>query len=188
MFSVWKYLKQIEKYREQYERPPRTMTRLHQILILHPFKGIKYYSWVLLTFLPSPLLYHCLACFYSLICVSINSKYSYLYDIKCYHLAYTYCVVAKNWGSIPGLGRTPGEGNSKLLQYSCLENSMDGGTWWATVCGVAKSQTRLRNSHFHCFHIFPPIVSLSARFLSSNLEMTPKEITDHELLHLFIIK
>ena len=55
MFSVWKCLKQIEKYREQYERPPRTMTRLHQILILYPFKGIKYYSWVLLTFLPSPL-------------------------------------------------------------------------------------------------------------------------------------
>ena len=46
-------------------------------------------------------------------------------------------------GSIPGLGRSPGEGNSNPLQYSCLENPMDGGAWWATVHGVAKSRTRL---------------------------------------------
>ena len=46
-------------------------------------------------------------------------------------------------GSIPGLGRYSGEGNGNLLQYSCLENSMDRGTWWATVHGVTKSQTRL---------------------------------------------
>ena len=44
-------------------------------------------------------------------------------------------------GSIPGSGRSPGEGNGNPLQYSCLENSMDGGAWWATVHGVAKSQT-----------------------------------------------
>ena len=44
-------------------------------------------------------------------------------------------------GSIPGSGRSPGEGNG--LQYSCLENPMDGGVWWATVHGVAKSWTRL---------------------------------------------
>ena len=35
-------------------------------------------------------------------------------------------------GSIPGLGRSPGEGNGNPLQYSCLENSMDGEAWWAT--------------------------------------------------------
>ena len=46
-------------------------------------------------------------------------------------------------GSIPGLGRYPGELNGNPLQYSCLENPMDGGAWWATVHGVAKSQTRL---------------------------------------------
>ena len=40
-------------------------------------------------------------------------------------------------GSIPGLGRSPGEGNGNPLQYSCLGNSMDRGTWWATVHGVA---------------------------------------------------
>ena len=41
-------------------------------------------------------------------------------------------------GSIPGLGRYPGEGNGNLLQYSCLENSMDGVTWQATVHGGHK--------------------------------------------------
>ena len=47
--------------------------------------------------------------------------------------------------SIPGLERSPGEGNGNPLQYSCLENSMDGGAWWATVHGVAKNWTRLSN-------------------------------------------
>ena len=46
-------------------------------------------------------------------------------------------------GSIPGSGRPPGEGNGNPLQYSCLENPMDRGAWWATVHGAAKSQTRL---------------------------------------------
>ena len=48
---------------------------------------------------------------------------------------------AGDLGSIPGLGRSPGERNGNPLQYSCLENPMDGGAWWATVHGVAKSQT-----------------------------------------------
>ena len=48
-------------------------------------------------------------------------------------------------GSIPGSGRSPGEGNGTPLQYSCLENPMDGGAWLATVHGVAKSWTRLRD-------------------------------------------
>ena len=47
-------------------------------------------------------------------------------------------------GSIPGSGRSPGEGNGNPLQYSCLENLMDGGAWWATVHGVAKSRTGLK--------------------------------------------
>ena len=44
-------------------------------------------------------------------------------------------------GSIPGLGRSPGEENGNLLQYSCLENPMDRGAWWAIIVGVTKSQT-----------------------------------------------
>ena len=46
-------------------------------------------------------------------------------------------------GSIPGSGRSPGEGNGKPLQYPCLENLMDRGAWWAAVHGVAKSWARL---------------------------------------------
>ena len=41
-------------------------------------------------------------------------------------------------GSIPGLGRSPGERNGNPLQYSCLENYIDGGAWWATVHGLQR--------------------------------------------------
>ena len=51
---------------------------------------------------------------------------------------------ARDLGSVPGLGRSPGEGNGNPLQYSCLENPMDRGAWWG-VHGAAKSQTRLSN-------------------------------------------
>ena len=51
-------------------------------------------------------------------------------------------------GLIPGLGRSPGEGNGNPAQYSCLENPIDRGAWWATVHGVAKSQTRLSDFTF----------------------------------------
>ena len=47
--------------------------------------------------------------------------------------------------SIPGSGRSPGGGHDNPLQFSCLENPMDRGAWWATVHGVTKSQTRLSN-------------------------------------------
>ena len=57
---------------------------------------------------------------------------------------------AGDLGLIPGSGRSPGEGNGNPLQYSCLENPMDGGAWWATVRGVAKSRTRL--SDFTSLH------------------------------------
>ena len=51
-------------------------------------------------------------------------------------------------GSIPGLGRSPREGNGNPLQYSCLENSMDRGAWWTTVHGVTESLTRLSDLTF----------------------------------------
>ena len=47
-------------------------------------------------------------------------------------------------GSIPGLGRSPGEGHGNPLQYSCLENPMDRGTWQARVHRVARSQIQLK--------------------------------------------
>ena len=50
---------------------------------------------------------------------------------------------AREAGSIPGSGRSPRRGNGNLLQYSCLENLMDRGAWWATVHGVANSQILL---------------------------------------------
>ena len=56
---------------------------------------------------------------------------------------------------VPELRKSPGEGNSNPLQYSCLGNPMDGGAWWAAVHGVAKSRTRLNDFTF-TFH-FPAL-------------------------------
>ena len=55
---------------------------------------------------------------------------------------------AGDLGLTPGLGRSPGEGNGNPLQYSCLENPMDGGASWATVHTVAKSRTQLSDFTF----------------------------------------
>ena len=57
----------------------------------------------------------------------------------------------RNVSLIPGLGTFPGKGNGNPLQYSCLENPMDRGAWWATVHGTAKSRTRLKwlSMHIH---------------------------------------
>ena len=54
---------------------------------------------------------------------------------------------AEDMGSIPGLGRSPGEGNGNPFQYSCLGNPKDRGAWWATVHGVVKSWTQLSDCH-----------------------------------------
>ena len=54
-------------------------------------------------------------------------------------------------GSIPGLGRSPGEEKGYPLQNSCLENSMDRGAWWSAVHGISKSQTRLSNFIFFLY-------------------------------------
>ena len=55
-------------------------------------------------------------------------------------------------GSIPGLGRSPGERSSNPLQYSCLENSMEGRAWWATIhesCSMESNMTKWFHFHFH---------------------------------------
>ena len=56
---------------------------------------------------------------------------------------------AANMGSIPDLGKSPGEGHGNPLQYSCLENPMDRGAEWATVHRITKSQTQLKGLSKH---------------------------------------
>ena len=68
---------------------------------------------------------------------------------------------AGDLGSIFGSGRSPEEGNGNPLQCACLENSMDGGSWWATVHGVTKSRTKLSNFTFfldHCSSSSQPLL------------------------------
>ena len=61
---------------------------------------------------------------------------------------------AGNVGLTPGSGRSPGVGNGNPFQYSCLENPMDRGAWWATVHGVTKSQTQLSTyKHMEVFTV-----------------------------------
>ena len=68
---------------------------------------------------------------------------------------------AGDLGSIPGWGRSLGEGNGNPLQYSCLENPMDGGAWWATVHGVAKSRTQLSDyTTLNDLVVFPTFFNL----------------------------
>ena len=79
---------------------------------------------------------------------------------------------------IPGSGRSFGEGNVNLLQYSCLENPTDRRAWLATVRGVTKSQTELSNSHSATALMaanelsFPLSVSTSVSPLSLSLPLT----------------
>ena len=60
----------------------------------------------------------------------------------------------RDLGSFHGLGRSPGGGHGNPLQYSCLENSMDRGAWWATVHGAAQNQTWLKQLSTHTWYIF----------------------------------
>ena len=75
---------------------------------------------------------------------------------------------AGDLGSIPELGRSPGEGNGNPLQYSCLENPTDGGAWWATLHGVAKSGTWL--SHFTFFSFLLSYASVKCSRLQRLLQ------------------
>ena len=74
------------------------------------------------------------------VCVSVTSLVAQMVKASAYN--------AEDLGLIPGLGRYPGEGNGNPLQYSCLENPMDGGAWWATAHGVAKRRTQLSDFTF----------------------------------------
>ena len=74
---------------------------------------------------------------------------------------------ARDPGSIPGLGRSPGDGNGNPLQHSCLKNSMDRRAWQSTVHEVAKSQTRLSNKHFHFHSLCCRLNSVTPKFMST---------------------
>ena len=67
-------------------------------------------------------------------------------DFPCSSVGKEFACSVGDLGSIPGLGRPPGEGNGNPLQNPCLENLMDRGAWWAIVHGVVKSRNRL-NKH-----------------------------------------
>ena len=64
------------------------------------------------------------------------------------------CLQCERPGFNPWVGKTPGEGSGNPLEYSCLESPKDGGTWWATVHGVTKSQTQLSDFTFTSFFIY----------------------------------
>ena len=66
----------------------------------------------------------------------------------------------RDMGLIPGSERSPGGGNGTPLQYSCLENPMDRGAWWATVHGVIKSQTRLKQLSMRMYNLNFQVVQL----------------------------
>ena len=68
-------------------------------------------------------------------------------------------------GSIPGWGRSPGEGNGNPLQYSCLENPLNRGAWWALVHRVTKSWTRLRRLSMHTHGCYFTLRPARATFL-----------------------
>ena len=70
-------------------------------------------------------------------------------------------------GSVSGLGSSPLGGNGNPLQYSCLENPIDRGTWWATVHGVAKSLTRLERLSTHAFFLSVFLVVVRSRQLQT---------------------
>ena len=74
-------------------------------------------------------------------------KYTTMYKIRtsCSSNGKESACNAGDQGSIPGSGKSSGEGNGNPLQYSCLENSMDREAWQATVGGVTKSETQLSN-------------------------------------------
>ena len=76
--------------------------------------------------------------------------------------------------SLPPLSKTHGEGNGTPLQYSCLENPVDGGAWWAAVYGVAQSQTRLKrlSSSSNKTQLNTPNISFKLLVLSFSLSIS----------------
>ena len=96
---------------------------------------------------------------------------------------------ARDMSLITGSGRSPGEGNGNTLQYSCLEDSMDRGAWWAIVHGLTKSQTWLSDYSWklHNFVFFNTYVqNEDSRFLFS-CTCTHTHMTSHTHAYTYII-
>ena len=77
---------------------------------------------------------------------------------------------AGDLGSIPGSGRSPGEGHGNPLQYSCLKDSMDRGAWWATFRRAAKSWTRL-STHLFIWKCWVLATGSPGKSLSTQLQI-----------------
>jgi len=90
---------------------------------------------------------------------------------------------ARDTGSIPGWGRSPGGGNGKPLQYSCLENPKDRGAWRVTLHGVAKTQTQL-SSHPTQPAPVAPAFSCQEQFLAARISGRPLTAPENQPDHI----
>ena len=89
----------------------------------------------------------------------------------------------RDLGLIPGPGRSPGEGNGNPLQFSCLENPMDGGAWWATVRGVAKSRTQLSDFTFtFLYGVLDPVLDAKNLEVNGQTPPLPRGSTDQAVV------
>ena len=94
-------------------------------------------------------------------------------------------------GLIPGSGRSSGEGNGNPLQYSCLESPMDSGAWWATICGIAKSQSWLSDLTLHyilSFNKVKVLLAQSCPTLWDPMDWSPLGSSVHGTLQARILK
>ena len=98
------------------------------------------HDWMTFTFTPTMV---CCCCLVTKLCPTLCNPVDYGMVFPHSSVGKESACNAGDLGSIPGSGRSPGEGNGNPLQYSCLEKSMDRGAWQATVHGFAKSQTWL---------------------------------------------
>ena len=80
-------------------------------------------------------------------------------------------------GSIPGLGRSPGEGHSNSLQYSCQENHVERGAWWAIIRGVTQSQTRLKWFSMRSLYCIVMVLATHQHESATGIHMSPASWT-----------